>query len=121
MEQITTKVTETSNEQTNVTVTKDNSTNQPTIVTETAFSKDSIKQELAELGLDGLAFDINTSDTWKKYLEEVGFVPLKIEKHHYDWTNGVKNIEKDWVLFFQKLWNYNIPHDKIKEDGLYGN
>ncbi|WP_203368825.1 hypothetical protein, partial [Cysteiniphilum marinum] len=57
MEQNTTKVTETSNEQTNVTVTKDTPTNQPTITTETAFSKDSIKQELSEHGLDGLAFD----------------------------------------------------------------
>jgi hypothetical protein len=57
MEQNTIKVTETSNEQTNIKVTTDTPTNQPTITTETAFSKDSIKQELAELGLDGLAFD----------------------------------------------------------------
>ena len=57
MEQNTTTVTNPQNEQTNVTATKDNPTNQPTITTETTFSKDSIKQELSELGLDGLEFD----------------------------------------------------------------
>ncbi|GGG04805.1 MULTISPECIES: hypothetical protein [Cysteiniphilum] len=57
MEQNTIEVTNQQNEQTNVTVTKDTPTNQSTVTTETSFSKDTIKQELAELGLDGLEFD----------------------------------------------------------------
>ena len=70
----------------------------------------------------GLAIDINDYVGWKPHLEKFGWKWFgNGDKPHFTYRgDGIKDIRKDAIEAFQRLWNRNNPHDKIDEDGLYG-
>ncbi|MCL1474584.1 peptidoglycan-binding protein [Argonema antarcticum] len=68
----------------------------------------------------GLALDINDRQGWLPFLKPYGWQPLAGDPPHIDYKGqGFKDLRKQTILAFQKLWNKNNPNEKIGEDGIY--
>jgi len=68
----------------------------------------------------GLALDINDRQGWLPYLKPYGWQLLAGDPPHIDYKGeSFKDLRKQTILAFQKLWNKNNPNEKIAEDGIY--
>jgi N-acetylmuramoyl-L-alanine amidase len=68
------------------------------------------------------AIDIEDSEGWRPYLEDVGFKWLgSFDPMHYDYRgDGVIDLVASQVKAFQELWSATHPSDKLAIDGDLG-
>jgi hypothetical protein len=73
----------------------------------------------------GLAIDISTPGTWKKFLQREGFRWMgEKDRWHFDYVGtGKQEVQARKgldVMAFQRLWNRNYPEEPIRTDGGWG-
>jgi len=72
----------------------------------------------------GLAIDISSPGTWKRFLKREGFRWLgKKDRWHFDFIGKKAKVEGRKGLdmqAFQRLWNRNHPNEPIEADGGWG-
>lgn len=69
----------------------------------------------------GLALDIQDRPGWEPYLKRYGWHPLAGDPPHIDYRGGgTRDLRRETIQAFQKLWNKNHPNEKISEDGQFG-
>ena len=69
----------------------------------------------------GAAIDTSYYSYWESTLEKYGWTHTypSSDPVHFDYSN-VKDLAKENLVAFQKLWNKNNPNSPIAEDGIYG-
>ena len=69
----------------------------------------------------GAAIDTSYYSYWESTLEKYGWTHTypSSDPVHFDYSN-VKDLAKENLIAFQKLWNKNNPNNPIAEDGIYG-
>ena len=70
---------------------------------------------------DGYGWTIGGKGGWESTLENYGWTHTypSSDPVHFDYSN-VKDLAKENLVAFQKLWNKNNPNSPIAEDGIYG-
>lgn len=70
----------------------------------------------------GLSIDIEDAQGWRPYLEMQGWDWIgSFDPMHFDYEGaGCKDLKWLSIKAFQQVWNFNYPHQKIAEDGVWG-
>jgi hypothetical protein len=69
-----------------------------------------------------LAIDIEDAQGWRSALERFNWVWIgAFDPMHFDYSGGGENLGYFQTLAFQRLYNRFNPHERIAEDGAWGN